>query len=426
MKKTLEEKLYERKIKVPNFFIYYPLVYFWKFLFTRKYKLKTTFIDDPREEKGSYLLLSNHASRVDYIFTAIPLLPHRFNFVVGYNEFFRSHLRGVLSILQEIPKKNFTNDIPCIMYMKKIITKKGRIIMFPEGMSSISGGSQPIAQGSGKLIKMLKVPVYVSNIKGAYLTNPKFNLTERPGPVEVTFKKLLDVDQIEKLSFEEIDDMLKKEIRMDDYKYNLEKQYTYKSDEIAKHIEQLCYKCPKCGSEFTLVSDSNSITCTHCGNKIYLDTSYNLTPASSDMVTPETPKKWFDNERASIKEEIKNIHYKLVDKVKIGFLPEYKTLKNLATSIIKGEGTIQLDRDGLHFNGTKDGKEFSFTIPTSDLPTYGMCTDASRFYTFLKGKFIEFYPERNSTIKWLLATEEMHRLNGGSWKNYPDDDEYWK
>ena len=48
-----------------------------------------------------------------------------------------------------------------------------------------------------------------------------------------------------------------------------------------------------------------------------------------------------------------------------------------------------------------------------------MCTDVSRFYTFVDGEFCEFYPERESAELWMLATEEMHRLNGGLWQDFP-------
>ena len=78
-----------------------------------------------------------------------------------------------------------------------------------------------------------------------------------------------------------------------------------------------------------------------------------------------------------------------------------------------------LDREGLHYEGTKDGEPFVFTIPSRQLPTYGMCTDVSRFYTFVDGEFCEFYPERESAELWMLATEELHRLNGGQWQDFP-------
>ena len=108
---TLEKKLHKRHIKKPPFLIYNLLGLIWKLLFMKKYNVNTEFKYDFRKEKGPYIVISNHASRLDYIFTGIPLLPNRLNYVAGYNEFFRSHLKGVFKILNVIPKKNFTADI---------------------------------------------------------------------------------------------------------------------------------------------------------------------------------------------------------------------------------------------------------------------------------------------------------------------------
>ena len=111
--------------------------------------------------------------------------------------------------------------------------------------------------------------------------------------------------------------------------------------------------------------------------------------------------------------------FELHEHVKLGTLPADGYLKDQATSVITGEGELRLDREGLHYEGTKDGAPFAFTIPSRQLPTYGMCTDVSRFYTFVDGEFCEFYPERESAELWMLATEELHRLNGGQWQDFP-------
>ena len=86
---------------------------------------------------------------------------------------------------------------------------------------------------------------------------------------------------------------------------------------------------------------------------------------------------------------------------------------------ITGEGELRLDREGLHFEGVNGGAPYSFFVPIRHLPTYGMCTDVSRFYTFVDGEFNEFYPERESAELWMMATEEMHRAQGGLWKDFP-------
>ena len=119
------------------------------------------------------------------MFTAPAFWPDTFNFVVGYNEFFRSHLHGVLTQMQTVPKKNFTKQPHSIRQILRIIREGGRIILLPEGMSSISGANQPCAVGSGHLLKSLKVPVLYTKISGGYLTAPKFDLEDRPGRVEV-------------------------------------------------------------------------------------------------------------------------------------------------------------------------------------------------------------------------------------------------
>ena len=99
-------------------------------------------------------------------------------------------------------------------------------------------------------------------------------------------------------------------------------------------------------------------------------------------------------------------------------LDKFKPLKDQKTSEIVGEGVLTLDVNGLDFVGVREGKEFSFHLNSNEVPTYGMCTDLSRFYTFFKGEFLEFYPENRVVEKFFLATEEIHRLNGGRWQDF--------
>jgi len=123
-------------------------------------------------------------------------------------------------------------------------------------------------------------------------------------------------------------------------------------------------------------------------------------------------------ERDLIRREVESEDFVLEENVQLGMLPEFTLLKDQATSEIVGRGTLRLDRTGLTYTGTKNGEAFSFHIKSRNLPTYGMCTDLSRFYTFNEGEFVEFYPEHRVVEKFFLATEEIHRLNGGAWKDF--------
>lgn len=108
--------------------------------------------------------------------------------------------------------------------------------------------------------------------------------------------------------------------------------------------------------------------CAKCGNGARPDKYYG------------TPRAWFDLERKRVYRQILDRGFELREKVKLDILPKYEYLKKQATSLIAGEGT--------------------------------------------KGNFLEFFPKRETTATWLFATEEMHRLNGGTWKNFPGASTY--
>ena len=418
MELTNEQKLYAKKIKSPNF-VYNVLGWVWKTFVYKKYNVSYTFKSEIDKKKGPYIFISNHASRLDYIFAGVPMLPARLNFVAGYNEFYRSHLSGVFNILQVIPKKNFTPDYYTIKEVTRVLKKEGKIIIFPEGMSSISGANQPIAIGTGKFIKHFKIPVYYSVIKGGYLTSPKYNVTDRPGKVEVVIDKLFTPEQIDALSPEDIEDIVNKAIYHDDYAWNKIEQNHYDIGENgAEKLETLLFWCPKCGKQHAMVSEGNTLKCSACGNGMTIDDTYAMTPLSSDCVIPATQTEWFNLQREVIKKEVSAEGYALKATVKLGTLPKKGLLKNQATSLIVGEGTLTLDKTGLSYDGTRDGNPFSFHIDIKSLPSYGMCTDVSRFYTFYKGEFMEFYPSENVVEKFFLATEELHRQNGGKWQDF--------
>ena len=417
-KKAVEKQIHSRKITTPNA-LYNILGTVWRLFMYKQYNVHYTFKKDFRKEPGPYFFISNHASRLDYIFTGVPLLPVRMNYVAGYNEFHRSHLAMVFRLLRVIPKKNFTPDLYTVKQISNVIRSGGRVCIFPEGMSSISGANQPVALGTGKLFKHHKVPVYYSVIRGGYLTSPKYNLRDRCGRVEVEFDQLFTPEDLERMTPEQIEEAINKAIYHDDYAWNKVHKYTYDIGENgAEDLETLLFWCPKCGRQHTMATKGNTIFCTHCGNGATLTNTYELVPFDDTCVIPETQTKWFQLQREVIRQEVQTEDFALEENVSLGILPEYELLTKQATSQIVGSGKLRLDKTGLSYTGTKDGAEFSFHLESRGLPTYGMCTDVSRFYTFVNGQFLEFYPENKVVEKFFLCTEELHRLSGGRWQAY--------
>ena len=420
-KMTVAQAIRSRKIARPNA-LYNILGTVWKLFVAPKYNVSYTFKTDFRDVKGPFFFISNHASRLDYIFVGAPLLPLRMNFVAGYNEFHRSHLAMVFRLLRVIPKKNFTPDIYTIKEISRVIKAGGGVCLFPEGMSSISGANQPVAVGTGKLLKHHKVPVYYSVIRGGYLTSPKYNLRDRCGAVEVEYDQLFTPEDLERLTPQEIEDAINRAIYHDDYAWNKEKGYHYDiGDTGAEDLEDLLFWCPKCGRQHTMATKGNTIFCTACGNGATMTDTYELVPFDGECVIPETQTAWFNRQREVIRAEVADEGFCMEEDVELGMLPDFELLKDQATSQIVGSGTLRLDRTGLTYTGTKNGEAWSFHIKSRDLPTYGMCTDLSRFYTFFEGQFVEFYPKHRVVEKFFLATEEIHRINGGPWQDFTFD-----
>ncbi|MBO7762441.1 MAG: 1-acyl-sn-glycerol-3-phosphate acyltransferase [Clostridia bacterium] len=417
-KVTVEKKIHGRRAQRPGI-MYSLLGAVWRTFVFGKYRVSYEFRYDIKRESGPYILISNHASRLDYIFTGVPMLPVRMNYVAGYNEFHRSHLKGVFGLLKVIPKKNFVPDLHTIRSVDRIIKAGGRVCIFPEGMSSISGANQPVAVGTGHFLKRYRIPIFYAIIKGGYLTSPKYNLKDRRGRVEVTFDRLFTPEELDAMTAEEVEARVNEALYHDDYAWNLTAGNHYDiGDEGAKRLEDLLFICPRCHREHTMLGEGNSIRCIACGNGATITDTYQLVPFDKECVIPRTQTEWFRWQRERVASEVAAEDFSLSEEVSLGMLPKYRFLKKGATSEIVGQGTLTLDRTGLSYRGTRDGAPFTFFIPSASLPTYGMCTDVSRFYTFYQGEFVEFYPKARTVEKFFLATEELHRQNGGRWQDF--------
>ena len=419
MKKTLQEKLQARQVKLPNGLLYAILMLVVKIL-NGKIHTSFRFKADPRKDKKPFILISNHASRVDYQFTGPACFPNKLNYVVGYNEFVRFPVCLILKLLGAIPKKNFTPDLHCMRQMRSVIRQGGNLCIMPEGMSSITGMAQPVMIGTGKFLKMMGVTVYYTKVSGGYLTYTKHCLDERAGRVEVTVDRMFTAEELNSMTPQEIENTMNRLLAHDDYIWNKQAQVRFGGKgQMAKALDTLLYLCPKCGALHQMACSGNEMRCTACGNTVALDECYNLHPVGEGSDCPALVSDWVLLERKKAEEDVKDPNFTYSGHVRVGKLPQYKYLKGNNTSVICGEGELRLDRAGLHFAGTVEGKPYSFHLTTEQVPTFGMCTDISRFYTFVDGEFVEFYPDRRDVLRWDHLTEEMHRINGGKWQNTP-------
>ena len=420
-KLTIEEKLTKKAAKRPNKFIWWVLSHLVMPILGSKYHPTYTIKDDIRETKGAKFICFNHQSRMDYIWACQMTHHERLTFVIGANEFYRKKFSLVFNLLNFIPKKNFTSDFNAVKKMNAIIKDGGTICFSPEGMSSIYGHSQPIVPGTGRFFKFYKIPVFISKSNGSYLTAHKVCLDERPGKVEATFYKLLTPEQIESMSEQEIEDKINEALRTDDYEWNKEKHYKFKTKgKAATRYEDMIYRCPKCGEELHMVSHGDVLECKKCGNGMVFDEYYDLHPLHECDVVVETPSKWIDEQRRIEYFKIKNDpNYSLTCNVKLRELPKYDLIKTNDTGIDCGEGVVTVDNHGLSFKGTRHNKPFEFLLDYKQLWTLTIVTDCTFTALYVNGEYLEIHPDKPVIGKMLLMVEEFSRIQYNIWPNSP-------
>ena len=421
-KLTIEEKLKKQDYKQANRFLWW---FFNKIiikLFMQpKFHPHYNIIDDINKEEGPCFVVYNHSSRSDYIWLTQACYPRRMNFVTGYNEFFRKKFKLIFKIIHQIPKKNFTTDLICMKGMKQIIKDNGIVCFSPEGMSSIVGHNQPVVNGTGKLFKHYNIPVYCMKIHGGYLTNNKVDLSDREGEVHVDFYKLFDKEDFEKNTPEELDLKLDEALWNDDYEWGQKNHIKFNAHgNICSHLHDICYRCPKCHSEFNMIGEKDYIKCNACGNTVHMNDYYEFVTEGDNVMPYESPSKWVDDERRQVIKEIReDENYAFEEEVYLGELPKYKYLKDPATTIRCGEGKIRIDHEGYHFRGTRNGEEFNFDLSYNTLFTLVVVTDCTFYGLYVNSEYLDIVPKRPTVGKQLLITEEMHRLHVNKWKNFP-------
>ena len=423
-KKTLQERLNERKYKTPNKLITGLYNRIASIVLLPKYNPHIVKEVDIKDEDCPCFIIWNHLSRLDHLYTMKAALPKSYNMVAGYSEFFRAHLHTVFKLNQILPKKVYTLDKPFLKALNSIIKQKGIITFSPEGMSSIYGVNQPVVPGSGHFLKHYGIPVFCLDLKGQYLTSTKHFLEERKGRTEARFYKLFTPEQLKEMTAEEIDDKLNETFRHDDYEWGQKNHIRFNMHgRSCEHLDEICYRCPRCGTDLSMKAEGEEIHCTVCGNGAKMNEYYEFLPFDGKCVIPVSPSKWVEEERADVIRKIReDENYSFSQHVTLGYLPPDHYVPKQYTSEVCGDGVVTLDHGGFHFKGKKHDQDWCFDLGWHNVYSLAIMTSTAKFSMYIEGSFYEFTPDVRSVGKMLLITEEMHRYHFNIWKNFKWND----
>ena len=378
-----------------------PLIWALTLPAVKKYKLKLEKIG-MENIKPPYVLLQNHNAFLDFKVLTKAVFPNRCNYIIAIDGFIKRE--GLLRRVGGICKRKFINDLTLIKHIKQVIKNKDIIVIYPEARYSLCGTNSDIPDAVGKLIKMLKVPLVTLISHGHHIDSPFYNSHPRHiKGIESTMKCLVNNDEIENITVDEINQRIKNEFIYDDYKWQKDNNILIPTDNRAIGLEKVLYQCPVCHTEYQMVSDDNTLTCNHCHSFWFVNKLSVLeSPSNTFTHIPD----WYNWERENVRKEIENNNYFFQDDVEIKSLPNSKGF------IDKGKGVLTHTMDGIHLQGedldiqwfAKDN--YSVHIEYNYLFKYGDCVDLNTlddtFYVYPKGSNF-------SVTKISLAVEELYK-----------------
>ncbi len=387
-----------------------PLIWALSFSDVRKHNCKITKID-MEGITPPYLLLVNHNAFLDFKVVAKATYPHRSNNVVAIDGFLLGE--WLLRFVGCICKRKFTKDFTTVKHLKKVVDNGDIAILYPEARYSLCGTNAVLPDSLGKLVKFLKVPLVTMINHGHHVNSPFWNLEERKINTESTMKCLFTKDEIKTVSVEEINKAIQKAFIYDDFKWQWDNKIKVTYSKRAEGLHKVLYQCPKCKTEYKMLTKDDKIMCSQCGKSWAMDEYGRL--SGEDGVTEfyHIPA-WYEWERANVAEEIEQGKYSFTCDARVDSLPNAKGFINL------GKAKLTHNMDGFILEGEYYNEPYkieksvlsmySVHIEYEYLGKHGDCIDINT----LNDTFY-IYPENCdfSVTKIALATEELYKHEMG-------------
>ena len=418
MKKNLKERLINRKIKKPNPILMAISMCVLGFL-CKLYRVKFSYDYDPKSIKGQpTVLLSSHASRLEFVYTLYGFGRRDVNMVCGYQNILKKGMYNLFLGLGVISKYLYQPDVACVKHMLKVLRRGGTLGLFPEGIQSSSGSTHPINPATAQFIKHSKANVVIATSQGAYLATNRYSSDRKKGYIGISYSLVFTPDMLCELSEEQIYQLMLQKISYNDFKFNKVARHKYVGKKPnAYGIDKILYKCPDCEEEYTLRVEDDTVVCKKCGFAVQINEYYDLI-GKSGKTPPSDIDQWYKWQRRCVREQIKDSHFQMTLRGSICTVKLDKLRRSPKDRAVLSVGEAKLTRDGLFFTGALDGQIVDFSFPAKSI--YSM--------TFSTKGFLEFYhnndyymlipdDKEQCLIKWTLASEEIHNLYDEAWRN---------
>ena len=252
------------------------------------------------EKNKPYLILINHTSNADPALSQLAF--NRSIHYIAHYELITSRIGKFLDwAFGIIPTMKGKTDLHTIREAMKVAKQNGVIGLYPSGDCTFSGIESPIDKAIVKFVRLLGVDTVLYRTHGLYGVDPRFGNTIRRGKATGSIQRILTPEEIEKLSDDELYQVIIDNISTNHYE-DL-KGETFKSKKKAEYLERVLFMCPDCGATSSMESHGNDLVCKNCGYTVSYKEDLHL-ELKNGKKEFDTTLDWINYE----KEELKNIN----------------------------------------------------------------------------------------------------------------------
>ncbi len=299
-----------------------------------------------------YLILGNHTCELDplMVICSVPGVVH----ALASDHLFKHKIFNgfVRHIAEPIPIVRAQMDLTSIKEALQAKKDGGSVLIFPEANCCFNAKTSHISSATAKLVKQFKLPVAIFNTKGGYLTHPRWANSWRRGKVTCELVRVIEADELAKMSVDEIYAALCEAMDFNDMDYQREQMSYYHGHDLLDGAERALYQCPKCGKLSSMKSDGDSIGCTECG---YTVTMNHYGFFEGDEVIFDSIDKWDAYQREQAVKLVSEGNYDQTGETPLLISHADKLIKSKRAhpNRIMAEGTFALYCDRIEFVGDK-------------------------------------------------------------------------
>ena len=394
----MKEKKYpqiESTLPIKRQWVLFELI-IWAIAFIVKTKNHAKIVKKTKLPKPPYLLISTHASMIDFYMALMVTFPHMIYWVCTVEtfipRFFIFRRIGVLA------KRKFTNDPKAAMRYLEVLEKGKILALYPEARYSFTGECERIDKGIGKFVKMANVPVVMIKAHGDYLYCPQWSdqKVRKIRPIVSEVSALVSRNDLTVMDAQEIQSIIEENFNIseEDWMRKNNIRNTYKARAVGIH--RILYKCPHCGTEFEMSSETHFLKCNHCG--VTYDYLENGQLQNVDGESKfHYPSEWYKWEKECVKKEVKEGTYHFEDDVRV------EKLMGAGIGFVPLEGKYHLEhsiKDGF----TAKGVDNDFIFKRSSLQSYALHVE----YDFEgRGAMLELADAKDTYFVYPLTKPEQ-------------------